>query len=95
MRPLRCFPAVAVALLLAGVVAGQQIPTGTLTGSVADSTAPLPGVTITATSPNQQGARVGYSTVNGAYIFLQLPPGLYTITFELQGFETVETTVKI
>jgi hypothetical protein len=95
MRFLRRFQAVAVVVLLAGVVAGQQIPTGTLTGHVTDRTAPLPGVTVTVTSPNQQGARLAYSTVNGAYILLQLPPGLYTVRFELQGFETVETTVKI
>jgi outer membrane receptor protein involved in Fe transport len=86
---------VAVVLLLAGVVAGQQIPTGTLTGHVTDGTAPLPGVTVTATSPNQQGARVAYSTVNGAYILLQLPPGPYVVRFELDGFQTIETTVKI
>jgi len=87
--------AVAVVLLLAGVVAGQQIPTGTLTGHVTDGTAPLPGVTVTVTSPNQQGARVAYSTVNGAYILLQLPPGPYVVRFELDGFQTIETTVKI
>jgi hypothetical protein len=95
MRFFRRVQAVAVVLLLAGVVAGQQIPTGTLTGHVTDGTAPLPGVTVTVTSPNQQGARVAYSTVNGAYILLQLPPGPYVVRFDLQGFQTIETTVKI
>ena len=83
------------ALLLAGTAAGQKIPTGTLTGSVTDGKPPLPGVTVTATSPNQQGARVGISTVNGDYILALLPPGPYTVRFELEGFQTVETTVKI
>jgi hypothetical protein len=95
MRSLHRFQAVAVALLLAGIAAGQRIPTGTLTGSVTDGEAPLPGVTVTATSPNQQGARVASSTVNGEYILPMLPPGPYTVRFERQGFQGVETTVKI
>jgi hypothetical protein len=95
MRSLRSFQAVAVALLLAGVVAGQKIPTGTLTGGVTDGKAPLPGVTVTATSPNQQGARVATSTGTGEYILPMLPPGPYTVRFEREGFQAVETTVKI
>lgn len=95
MRSLRRFQAVAVALLLAGVVAGQQIPTGTLTGHVTDGTALLPGVTVTATSANQQGARIATSTLVGEYFLPMLPPGPYTVRFELEGFQFVETTVKI
>jgi hypothetical protein len=95
MGSLRSFQAVAVALLFAGVVAGQKIPTGTLTGSITDGKASLPGVTVTVTSPNQQGTRVASSTVNGAYILLQLPPGPYVVRFELEGFQAMETTVKI
>jgi len=87
--------AVALALLLAGAAAGQKIPTGILTGHVTDGKLPLPGVTVTVTSPNLQGARTGTSTVNGDYIFELLPPGLHTVRFELEGFETIETTVKI
>jgi outer membrane receptor for ferrienterochelin and colicin len=82
-------------LLFAATVAGQTIPTGTLTGTVTDGTVPLPGVTVTATSPNQQGARIAASTVTGEYILPMLPQGPYTVRFELQGFQTIETTVKI
>jgi iron complex outermembrane receptor protein len=87
--------ALTASLLLAGVGAGQQNPTGTLTGHVTDGKAPLPGVTVSVTSPNQQGRRVALSTVNGTYILDLLPPGPYTVTFKLAGFHTVETTVKI
>jgi outer membrane receptor protein involved in Fe transport len=87
--------AVVCGLLLAGAAWSQKIPTGTLTGTVTYDAAPLPGVTVTMTSPNQQGARVAYSTVNGDYILDLLPPGPYTVRFELDGFQYVETTVKI
>jgi len=95
MRTRTLCVAVLLAVLLAGEVAGQAIPTGTLTGSVTDGTAPLRGVAVRVTSPNQQGARVAYSTVNGDYILELLPPGPYTVRFELEGFQFVETTVKI
>jgi len=86
---------VVVWLLLAGAAAAQRIPTGTLTGAVTDGRLPLPGVTISVTSPNQQGARTATSTVSGDYALGLLPPGPYTVRFEFPGFEAVETTVKI
>ena len=85
----------ALLLLLAGTTAGQKIPTGTLTGHVTDGSAPLPGVTITLTSPNLQGARTSFSTINGDYILELLPAGSYTVTFALDAFTTVETSVRI
>jgi len=86
---------VAVSLLLADAAAAQRIPTGTLTGAVTDGKLPLPGVTVSLTSPKQQGTRAASSTVSGDYVLGLLPPGPYTIRFELAGFESVETTVKI
>jgi hypothetical protein len=95
MKAASAVVAVVVAVLLAGAAAGQQIPTGTLTGHVSDGKAPLPGAMVTLTSPNLQGARTATSTVNGDYILELLPPGVYTVRFELDGFETIETTVRI
>ena len=95
MRTRNVCIAVALALLLVSVAAGQKIPTGTLTGHVTDGKLPLPGVTVTVTSPNLQGARTGTSTVNGDYVLELLPPGFYTVTFALDGFYTVDTTVKL
>jgi outer membrane receptor protein involved in Fe transport len=86
---------VAILLLLPGTALGQKIPAGILTGHVTDGKLPLPGVTVTVTSPNLQGTRTAYSTVNGDYILDLLPPGLYTVKFEIAGFETVQTTVKL
>ncbi len=95
MRPRNACVATLLALLLAGATVAQKLPTGTLTGTVGDGKGPLPGVTVTVTSPNQQGARTTYSTVNGDYILDLLPPGPYTVHFALEGFQAMETTVKI
>ena len=47
-----------VAALLVAPQLSAQNPTGTLTGTVVDNSgAALPGVTVTATSPNLQGER--------------------------------------
>ncbi len=84
--------------LLIGFVAMPlfaQNPTGTLSGHASDGKDPLPGVTVTATSPNLQGARTSVTNGNGDYIFTFLPPGEYRVRFELQGFQTIDTTVKI
>lgn len=88
----------AILTLLVGLAASPlfaQIPTGTLSGHVTDGKNPLPGVTVTVTSPNLQGARVSTTSGNGDYIFAFLPPGDYKVLFELQGFQTIETSVRI
>jgi outer membrane receptor protein involved in Fe transport len=84
--------------LLIGLVAAPllaQMPTGTVSGHATDGKDPLPGVTVSATSPNLQGTRSSVTNGNGDYILAFLPPGDYRVTFELQGFQTIETTVKV
>lgn len=61
--------------------------TGSIGGRVNDSSgAPLPGVTVEATSPALQGMRVGVSDATGLYRLPLLPPGSYTVAFTLSGF---------
>jgi len=72
-----------------------QVPTGTLSGRATDGVQPLPGVTVSVTSPNLQGARTAVTSVNGDYIFRFLPPGEYRVRFELSGFQTVEASMRI
>jgi hypothetical protein len=62
--------------------------TGTLSGLVRDAqSAVLPGVAVTATSPALiGGARTTVSGDTGNYQFTALPPGAYTVTYELSGF---------
>jgi outer membrane receptor protein involved in Fe transport len=83
-------------LLVANHVWAQGIPTGTLTGRVGDeSGVGLPGVTITATSPALQGSRTAVTNVNGDYAIPNVPPGDYTVTVALSGFQTVTRNTKV
>lgn len=69
---------------------GGASSTGTIQGRVTDAQgAVLPGVTVTATSPSALGAQTTVSTETGNYRFPAVPPGTYTITYELAGFNTV------
>ena len=67
---------------------GQGVQTGVITGVItsADSLS-LPGVTITATSPNLQGPRSAVTDANGVYYIRGLTPGLYSVTFEIPSFQ--------
>lgn len=81
------------ALLLSAAPSMAQTPTGTISGRIMDSGGlPVPGVSISIASPNLQGVRTATSSSNGDYIFPSLPPGQYTVTFELSGFGTVKET---
>jgi hypothetical protein len=67
------------------------IETGEIKGKVADETgAGLPGVEISASGPSLQGTRTGLSSKDGDFHFPLLPVGSYTLTFKLQGFNTVK-----
>src|SRR5215212_1209410 len=80
--------------LLASAAFGQGT-TGVLTGTVTSEGAPLPGVTVTVTSPALQGERTAVTGEGGAYSFPALPPGQYAITFELSGLQPVTTTIGV
>ena len=69
--------------------------TGTLTGSVTQEGLPLPGVTVTATSPNLQGSRSTVTNEAGGYNFGALPPGEYTVRFELAGLQTTTHRTRV
>ena len=83
--------ALCVALLAAGAgVSAAQELRGRITGFVTDNTgAVVPGVTVTATSPALIQPQVVVTGADGSYRYPALPPGVYTITFELPGFQTI------
>ena len=86
----------AVAALVVTIPAFAQSPTGTVAGHIADATGlALPGVTVTLASPNLQGVRATTSSGNGDYLVPMLPPGPYSVTFELSGFERRTTSVDV
>jgi hypothetical protein len=83
---------IAALLLLAttGVVFAQGVQTAILEGTVTGPDGnPLPGVTVTAKSPQLMGERTAYTTTTGDYLMPGLPPGDYTITMGLEGMQSV------
>src|SRR5439155_27084443 len=78
--------------LLAAPDAGAQAITGSLFGVVTDASGSrLPGVAVTASSPQlitRQEVRT--TSDQGVYRFPTLPPGTYSVAFELSGFQTVK-----
>jgi hypothetical protein len=80
---------------VAGAYALAQGTTSELTGTVTSEGKPLPGVTVTVASPALQGTRTSTTGANGAYNFLALPPGDYTVTFELEGLAPVKQDVRL
>ena len=85
---------VIVCLVAAGAMA-QSIPQSTLTGKVTADAFALPGATVTVSSPSLQGLRTVVTTEAGDYLLPFLPPGDYTVTFELQGMQTVNRKVTL
>src|SRR5439155_21568814 len=72
---------------------GGASTTGSINGKVADSSGGvLPGVTVSATSPSSMGVQTSVTDTGGNYRFPALPPGSYTVTFEIPGFNTLKRT---
>jgi hypothetical protein len=70
---------------------GGASTTGSINGKVADSSGGvLPGVTVTVTSPSMMGVQSTVTDTGGNYRFPALPPGTYTVAFELPGFNTLK-----
>lgn len=89
----RSLAVVAVLLLAALPMLGQTL--GSLTGTVIMDNQPLPGVTVTITSPALQGQRVVYTDINGNYNVAALPPGDYDVAFTMDNMKTVNEKTKV
>jgi hypothetical protein len=93
-RTLRTLLALVAALLSAGPLLAQQ--TGAIVGTVTDTAgAVLPGVTIQATSDVLPRARETVSAANGEFRLPSLPPGTYTLTFNLSGMQSATRTAQV
>ena len=74
----------------------QGVQTGTIRGVIVDAqNLPIPGATVTATSPALLGQRTTVSGEDGTYTLAQLPTGVYQLRFELMGFETVARAITV
>lgn len=83
--------AAAAALGTAERAHAQSTISSTIHGTVTDeSGAALPGVTVTLTSPAIQVPQMVETTgMDGTYRFVELPAGVYRISYEMQDFATV------
>jgi hypothetical protein len=68
----------------------QGSPTGAVNGRVVDQTqAATPGVTVTARQIGTGETRVVVTNQDGFYSLIALPVGIYSLTFQLEGFKTL------
>lgn len=89
----RCFIAVAALLIVAMPLFAQTL--GSLTGTVTFDNAPLPGATVTISSPALQGTRTTTTDVNGNYNFAALPPGQYQVQFAMESMEGASVPARV
>lgn len=79
-------PATLVLFTLCGTASAQTTAEGTIRGVIHDDQGGvLPGVTVVAASPTVAGSFTTVSDAAGSYRLLNLSPGEYSITAELQG----------
>src|SRR5437016_4708062 len=93
----RNFLRIALFITLVPSLMAQTASTGALTGTVMDSSgAVLPGVMVTTTSVDTGQTRSVITGEDGTYRVTLLPPGNYSVKFELTGFNTAEVpSVKV
>src|SRR6476659_6738820 len=94
MKLNRFWAVIAAVMILVGASAFGQT-TSSLTGRVTMDGNPLPGVTVTISSPQMQGTRTAVTDVNGNYNFTSIPPGQYTVRFEMESMQTVTRTAHV
>ena len=87
--------AMAAAILLVSISALAQGTTGTISGTVTHEGSPLPGATVTISSPNLQGVRTTVTGETGGYVFPGIPPGEYVVRVEMMGMQTTTRTVRV
>jgi hypothetical protein len=93
IRPLVLFSLLlCIASPLMAQVAGT---TSSLIGTVTTDGKPLPGVTVSVSSPALQGVRTTVTGEGGGYTFAALPPGTYSVSFELEGLQKITRKVTL
>jgi hypothetical protein len=84
------FLTLVLGLALAVVMTYGQVTNARIVGTIADTDGNvLPGVSVEATSPRLVGKATTVSDANGVFRLLNLMPGVYKITYTLDGFQTM------
>jgi len=78
-----------LALLGDTAAMAQSVLEGKVTGTVADDKGELlPGVNVELSGPAIMGKRATVTSARGTFVFLNVPPGRFTLTASLPGFKT-------
>ncbi|MCA1635560.1 MAG: carboxypeptidase-like regulatory domain-containing protein [Acidobacteria bacterium] len=100
-NPIRIFTGMLALMLslsfFAASASAQTSTTGSIEGTVTDiNGAAVPGVTVTAKSPNQIAPQTVTTNDEGVFRFQQLTPGRYTVTIGAEkGFSAFEQSVEV
>ena len=82
---------IAIALLLPAALLGQGY-FGTVSGLLTDSSeAVIQGAKVTLTDEQKGYQFTTTSESSGRYLFVSIPPGMYSVTAEMKGFEKEDT----
>ena len=77
-------------------VASAQVATADIVGRVTDTSgAVLPGVTVNVVNNGTRAARTAVTGETGDFVVNLLPIGTYTVSIDLQGFQTQTTQVTV
>jgi outer membrane receptor protein involved in Fe transport len=84
-----CFLVFCLATVSANAVRAQTVLEGKIIGTVTDDKGELlPGVTVEIEGPSIMGKRAVQTSGKGTFVFLNVPPGTFTLTASLPGFKT-------
>jgi hypothetical protein len=84
-----CTCLLAIALLVPSLLCAQAY-FGTVSGELSDSTGALvQGATVVLTDQEKGFAFKTTSDSNGRYLFRSIPPGVYTVTADVKGFQKI------
>jgi len=90
-RSQRCFAAVVALVLIFSTLVWGQSATTSVRGIVSDPQgAVVVGASVTLANPSTGFTQSTKTDAQGAYQFLQIPPGTYTLTVSMTGFATVK-----
>jgi Carboxypeptidase regulatory-like domain/TonB dependent receptor len=95
-RKLSFFLILMTTVMLSCQLAWSQAETGTISGTVSDSTgAVIPGATVTAKSVSTGAERSVMSKADGSYVMVDLLPGFYDVTATSGNFAPFKARVEV
>jgi len=84
-----CVFALCLAVVNVPVARAQSVLEGKITGTITDDRGePLPGVAVELKGPSIMGKRSTVTSAKGGYVFLDVPPGKFTLTASMPSFKT-------